>query len=90
MIFYAYDGYSTSMPLDYIIENDIMLAHKMNSVTLPTERGFPFQLVAEEKWGYKWVKWVTKIELSDNPRFKGFWEQRGYNQDGSVEGPIFE
>jgi hypothetical protein len=23
--------------------------------------GFPFQLVAEGKWGYKWIKWVKKL-----------------------------
>ena len=33
VIFYAYDGYSTSMPLDYIIDNNIIIAYKMNNVT---------------------------------------------------------
>jgi len=77
VIFYAYDGYSTSLPLDYIIDNNIMLAYRMNNVTLPPERGFPFQLVAESKWGYKWIKWITAIELSDTEDFRGFWESRG-------------
>ncbi|MCW4031026.1 MAG: molybdopterin-dependent oxidoreductase, partial [Candidatus Bathyarchaeota archaeon] len=45
VIFYAYDGYSTSLPLAYILDNDILLAYKMNGLTLPSERGFPFQLV---------------------------------------------
>ena len=66
VIFYAYDGYSTALPLNYLINNDILIAYKMNNVTLPPERGFPFQLVAESNYGYKWVKWITKIELSDN------------------------
>ncbi|MFH1403854.1 MAG: molybdopterin-dependent oxidoreductase [Candidatus Altiarchaeota archaeon] len=90
VIFHAYDGYTSSLPLDYIIGNNIMLAHSMNNVTLPAERGFPFQLVAEDKWGYKWVKWVTKIELSDDPEYKGTWERRGYNNKGDLSGPIFE
>ena len=89
VIFYAYDGYSSSLPLDYILENDILLAYKVNDVVLPAERGFPFQVVAEDKWGYKWVKWVTRIELSDDKEFRGYWEQRGYNQDGSIDGPKF-
>ncbi len=59
IIFYAHDGYSTSLPLTHIIDNDILMAHKMNGITLPVERGFPFQLVAEDKWGYKWIKWTT-------------------------------
>ena len=81
VIFYAYDGYSTSLPLDYIIDNNIMMAYKMNNVTLPPERGFPFQLVAESKWGYKWIKWITTIELSNNEGYRGFWESRGYSND---------
>lgn len=84
VIFYAYDGYSTSLPLDYVINNNIMMAYKMNNVTLPPERGFPFQLVAESKWGYKWIKWVTEIELSDNEGYRGFWESRGYPNDADL------
>jgi DMSO/TMAO reductase YedYZ molybdopterin-dependent catalytic subunit len=84
VIFYAYDGYSTSLPLEYIIDNNIMMAYKMNNVTLPPERGFPFQLVAESKWGYKWIKWITSIELSDNQNYRGYWESRGYPNDADV------
>jgi len=84
VIFYAYDGYSTSLPLDYIFDNDILIAYKMNGLTLPPERGFPFQLVAESKYGYKWIKWITKIELSDNADYKGFWERRGFSNDADL------
>jgi DMSO/TMAO reductase YedYZ molybdopterin-dependent catalytic subunit len=84
VIFRAYDGYSTSLPLDYIIDNNILMAYKMNNVTLPPERGYPFQLVAESKWGYKWIKWITSIELSDNPDYKGFWESRGWDNDADL------
>jgi len=90
IIFYAADGYSTSFPLDYVMNNNIMMAYKMNNVTLPPERGFPFQLVAEQKWGYKWIKWITKIELSDNTNYQGYWEQRGYNNNGDLNGSKFQ
>jgi|GEM_PF-461032 len=86
VIFYAADGYSTSFPLDYVLKNNIIMANKMNGVVLPPERGFPFQLVAEQKWGYKWIKWITQIELSSDTNYKGFWESRGYNNDGSLNG----
>ena len=84
VIFYAYDGYTTSLPLDYIIDNKIMIAYKMNDVTLPPERGYPFQLVAESKLGYKWIKWITAIELSDNEDFRGYWESRNFPNDADV------
>ena len=90
VIFYAYDGYSTSVPLDYIVDNNILIAYKMNNVTLPPERGFPFQLVAESKWGYKWIKWITAIELSDNEDYRGFWESRGYSNDGNLNKGFYD
>jgi DMSO/TMAO reductase YedYZ molybdopterin-dependent catalytic subunit len=90
VIFHAYDGYTTSFPLDYIMSNDILMAYKMNNVNLPPERGFPFQLVAESKWGYKWVKWIIKIELSDDVNYKGYWESRGYSNEGNLDKSFFD
>lgn len=84
VIFYAYDGYSTALPLDYILENDILIAYKMNGLVLPPERGFPFQLVAESKFGYKWIKWITEIEVSDDAEYLGYWERRGYSNEADV------
>ena len=83
-IFYAYDGYSTELPLQYITNNNIIMAYKMNGLTLPPERGFPFELVAESQYGYKWEKWVTKIELTDNPDYLGYWESRGYPNNATL------
>jgi DMSO/TMAO reductase YedYZ molybdopterin-dependent catalytic subunit len=84
VVFTAADGYTSSLPLDYLVQNDILLAYRMNNMTLPTERGFPFQLVAEDRWGYKWVKWVTGITLSDDTEYRGYWESRGYAQGGEL------
>jgi DMSO/TMAO reductase YedYZ molybdopterin-dependent catalytic subunit len=83
-IFYAYDGYTTSFPLSYLQNNQILLAYKMNNATIPPERGFPFQLVAESKWGYKWIKWVKKIDISNDTNYRGYWESRGYSNTGDL------
>jgi DMSO/TMAO reductase YedYZ molybdopterin-dependent catalytic subunit len=90
VVFKSADGYSTSLPLAYVREKDILLAFRLNGLTLPEARGFPFQVVAEDKWGYKWAKWVAAIELSDDPDFRGYWESRGYNNNGDHSGPIYE
>jgi DMSO/TMAO reductase YedYZ molybdopterin-dependent catalytic subunit len=90
VIFHAYDEYTTSFPVDYIMDNDIIMAYKMNEITMPAERGYPFQLVAESKWGYKWIKWITKIELSDNEHHRGYWESRGYSNDADLDEGFFE
>lgn len=83
-IFYAVDGYSTELPINYITNNNIIIAYKMNGLTLPPERGFPFELVAESQYGYKWEKWITRIELTDNPDYLGFWESRGYPNNATL------
>jgi DMSO/TMAO reductase YedYZ molybdopterin-dependent catalytic subunit len=85
VIFHSYDGYTTSLPLDYIVNNNILLAYQMNGLTLLPERGFPFSIVAESKWGYKWAKWVTGIELSADENYRGYWENRGYSNNGDLD-----
>jgi DMSO/TMAO reductase YedYZ molybdopterin-dependent catalytic subunit len=84
VIFHAADGYSSSLAYDDATRLDVMLAAKINGRVLDANRGFPFQVVAESKWGYKWVKWVTRIELSKDP-YKGFWEQRGYDNEADIK-----
>jgi DMSO/TMAO reductase YedYZ molybdopterin-dependent catalytic subunit len=41
------------------------------------------RLVIPEMYGYKGVKWLTRIDLV--PKLEeGFWEQRGYDVDAWV------
>lgn len=62
-----------------------MLAYQSNGLPLPAEMGYPFIVVAEDKWGYKWARWVDWIELSDDPNYRGYWEQLGYSNEGDLE-----
>jgi DMSO/TMAO reductase YedYZ molybdopterin-dependent catalytic subunit len=91
-IFYTPEGPHgfTSLDLSYIQEKNIIIALKDNDITLPPERGFPFQVVAESKYGYKWVKWVIRIELSSDTTFRGYWESGGFNNNADVGGPKIE
>jgi DMSO/TMAO reductase YedYZ molybdopterin-dependent catalytic subunit len=86
LIFYTADSKSgyTSLDLSYIRDKDIIIALRLNDITLPQDRGFPFQVVAEGKLGYKWAKWVTRIEVSDNENFRGYWESRGYSNSADA------
>lgn len=84
VIFICEDGYTTSLPLQTVIDRDLLLAYRMNGIDLPAERGYPFQVVAEDKLGYKWAKWVTGIEVSNDAGYKGYWESRGYDNDADV------
>jgi len=81
VIFHSVDGYTTSLPLSTVEERDLLLAYKSNGLELPPELGFPFIVVAEDKLGYKWARWVEFIELSADTDYEGYWESRGYSND---------
>jgi DMSO/TMAO reductase YedYZ molybdopterin-dependent catalytic subunit len=89
VIFHAVDGYTTSLPLDDLRSKKILLADTINGIVLPPANGYPFQLVAEAKWGYKWIRWVNRVELSDNLGYKGTWERQGFSNRGDADGPMF-
>jgi DMSO/TMAO reductase YedYZ molybdopterin-dependent catalytic subunit len=84
--FTSADGYTTSLPLSYLEKNQTILAYGLNDVTLPADRGFPLQLVAESKYGYKWAKWVVEIEVIPVSEL-GFWESSGYSDAADVGSP---
>lgn len=85
VIFHSVDGYTTSLPLQDIIDKNIILAYSSNGITLPPALGYPFIVVAEDKLGYKWARWVTEIELSENANYKGYWETRGFDNNADVK-----
>jgi DMSO/TMAO reductase YedYZ molybdopterin-dependent catalytic subunit len=84
LIFIASDGYSSSLPLEYVTQNNIMIAYKMNNLTFTDQTGWPFFLVAQNQYGYKWVEWLTEINVSNNSNYLGYWESRGYPNNATV------
>jgi len=84
IIFHASDGYTTALPLDYIVQNNIIIAYRINNVTLTPEKGWPFMLVGQNEYGYKWIKWLTEIEASNDTNYLGYWESRGYPNDATI------
>ncbi len=86
LIFTGSDGYTTALPLSYVVQNNLILAYKVNNVTLPAAAGFPLALVAQSQYGYKWIKWVTEINVSNDSSYLGYWESRGYPNFATVPG----
>ncbi len=83
VVFYAEDGYSSSLEIPEATKPDVILAYEMNGETLPADHGFPVRLVVPGKYGYKWVKWIVNIQVVDKD-YKGYWESRGYDDDADV------
>ena len=71
------------------MNRDIIMTYNMNSVTLPAARVFPFELVAEDKWDTNGLKWIEKIELTSDPNYCEYWEQRGRSDTGDLNSSFF-
>jgi hypothetical protein len=52
---------------------------------LPPENGFPFRLLLADRYGYKNIKWLERIELTDNDEPTGHYQTRGYPDAGFIE-----
>jgi DMSO/TMAO reductase YedYZ molybdopterin-dependent catalytic subunit len=84
VIFHSVDGYTTSLPLINVQQNELILAYQSNNLPLPPAMGYPFIVVAENKLGYKWARWVNAIELSADENYRGYWEQRGFSNSAGL------
>ena len=82
VVFYADDGYSSSLTLAEVSAGNIILAYEMNGVPLPQDQGYPLRVVAPDHAGYKWAKWIVQIEIVDYD-YIGYWESRGWADDAS-------
>jgi DMSO/TMAO reductase YedYZ molybdopterin-dependent catalytic subunit len=75
--------YVDSLSMRQTTMPNVMLAHSMDNLPLTQAHGAPMRLVIPEMYGYKGVKWLTRIDLV--PKLEdGFWEQRGYDVDAWI------
>ncbi len=79
----AEPGYNDSLTLDQALLSDVMLAYEMDGSPLSRPHGAPLRLVIPEMYGYKNVKWVTRLELLPHP-YAGYWEEHGYDVNAWV------
>lgn len=84
LIFRCLDGYTTSVPLQEVQDKGMLLAYSSNNVPLPAALGAPFIVMAEDKLGYKWARWVEEIEVSDEVDYEGTWEKRVYDNEANI------
>ncbi len=81
VIVHAEAGYTTNLPLDVLLDDDVLLAWKYNGAPLEPEHGYPLRLVVPKRYFWKSAKWVRGLEFSAEDR-PGFWERAGYHNEG--------
>ncbi len=74
-------GFTTNLPLEEMLGDEVLLAWKYDGKLLDPDHGFPLRLLAPKLYFWKSAKWLRGLEFSaeDAP---GFWEQAGYHNHG--------
>ncbi len=81
VIAHAAHGFTTNLPLDVMLEDDVLLAWKFDGKPLTPEHGFPVRTLVPRRYFWKSAKWLLKLEFANADR-PGFWERAGYHNEG--------
>lgn len=65
-VFRTQDRYKTSLLMEDLLAEDVLIADTLNGQPLSVEHGAPLRLVAPGHYGYKNPKHLSRIELYDN------------------------
>lgn len=76
VVFYTFDQWIDSFDLIDAFHPQTILAYGMNGKTLPIQHGAPLRLRVERQIGYKSVKYIQKIVVSD--KFVDYGEDTGW------------
>jgi len=81
VLVHADPDYTTNMPLEDFLDDDVMFPIKYQGQPLTPEHGYPVRLLVPKLYLWKSAKWVRGLEFiaEDKP---GFWEKYGYHNHG--------
>jgi DMSO/TMAO reductase YedYZ molybdopterin-dependent catalytic subunit len=78
VIAHAEEGYTANMPLERVMRDDVLLAHRYDGAALEPQHGGPLRLLVPSLYFWKSAKWLRGLEILDHDE-PGFWERLGYN-----------
>lgn len=78
---HGFDGYTTNLPLEALLDDDVIIAHSVFGEPLTVEHGGPVRIIVPKRYAWKGAKWLKAIELHEYDK-PGFWEVRGYHNEG--------
>ena len=71
-------GYTANVPLDVLMDDDVLLAYRFEGRELDPDHGYPLRLLVPKKYFWKSAKWLRGLEFLAEDQL-GFWERYGYN-----------
>jgi DMSO/TMAO reductase YedYZ molybdopterin-dependent catalytic subunit len=82
--FASFDGtYTESLTLAQARRRDVLIATAMLGGPVSHAHGGPVRLYVAPMYGYKSIKWLDTIEITDRV-VRGYWEDEGYDVDAWV------
>jgi DMSO/TMAO reductase YedYZ molybdopterin-dependent catalytic subunit len=81
VMFHAYDGYTTNLPLTELAKADVAIVHSFGGAPLTREHGGPVRMWVPHLYAWKGAKWLKGMQFLTEDH-KGFWEVRGYHNHG--------
>jgi len=75
-------GYSANLPIQALLEDDVLFAVKHDGENLALQHGGPVRLVVPSRYFWKSVKWVEGLEFMADDR-PGYWEKLGYHSEAN-------
>ena len=73
-------GYTTNLPLEVMLDDDVLLAYHYGGQPLDPEHGYPLRTLVPKKYFWKSAKWLRGLEFRTDDK-PGFWEQAGYHNE---------
>ncbi len=61
--------YTTNLPLDRAIDDDVLLVHTWEGQPLPREHGGPVRMITPRLYAWKGAKWIRRIEFVAEDEF---------------------
>jgi DMSO/TMAO reductase YedYZ molybdopterin-dependent catalytic subunit len=81
---HSFDGADTeSLTLDQARRADVIVAYSMLGAPVTRAHGGPVRLYVAPMYGYKSLKWLDEIEVT-NSVVPGYWEENGYDVDAWI------
>ncbi len=80
VIEHADNAYTTNVPLAIMLGDDVLVAYEFDGKPLEPVHGGPVRMFVPKLYFWKSAKWLRGLEFLDHD-VKGFWEERGYNND---------
>ena len=78
VIFEAYAGYTSNIPISEARKKNVILAHGFSGRPLPRVHGAPLRALVPDRYFYKSAKWLEGVKFTDKDE-PGFWEKNGYS-----------